>query len=121
MREPHPAEKRRFVTGHDFSRASMGLRRTQMNENTSAASAPEGRHENSPGRQPWVGRREEALSPGGAAEISSKILKGIERVFDRAARATKVDWTLAPAVLFSVIYNSAAAKAGILSGHLRHD
>jgi hypothetical protein len=33
--------------------------------------------------------------------------------FSRAGRATKSSWALAPAVLFSVICNSAAAKAGI--------
>jgi hypothetical protein len=40
--------------------------------------------------------------------------------FSRADRAIKVDWALAPAV-FSVICISAAAKAGILFGHLRHE
>jgi len=33
----------------------------------------------------------------------------------------KVTWALAPAILFSAIYNSAAAEAGIVFGTTRHD
>jgi hypothetical protein len=33
----------------------------------------------------------------------------------------KVNWALAPAILFLVSYNSAAAKAGIVFGPTRYD
>jgi hypothetical protein len=67
----------------------MGLRPTQVDEKASVASAPEGRHENSPGPKPWVDRRREVLSPGGATEMSPKILKEIGSVFDHAAKPTR--------------------------------
>jgi hypothetical protein len=65
------------VSGHDFSRVSMGLRPTQVDENASAASAPEGPKENSPGqakRSPGKGQQK-TKSPVGATEIYPRILK----------------------------------------------
>jgi threonylcarbamoyladenosine tRNA methylthiotransferase MtaB len=60
----------------DFSLVSRGLWPNQVDENASAASAPEGRYENSPGRKPWVGRGAESPSPGGAIEMSPQIPEG---------------------------------------------
>ena len=53
-----------------------------------AASAPEGRDENSPGRKPWVGREPEASSPGGATEFSQKISNEQGRFSGLAEKAT---------------------------------
>ena len=81
----------------------MGFRFTQVDENASAASAPEGPGENSPGpgsprtglrsrggeqakRRPGKGQQK-AESPVEATEMSPQILRGIESVFDRAVRA----------------------------------
>jgi len=85
------------VSGHDFSRVSMGLLPTQGHENRPEAFAPEGRTENSPGRKPWVWQPAELQSPVGATETGAMILKGIDNVFDRAADAEKTPWALAPA------------------------
>ena len=60
-------------------------------------SAPEGRNENSPGRQPWVSCRAEALSPRGATEITPKIQKRIGHVSDRADNSANKTGALAPA------------------------
>jgi replication-associated recombination protein RarA len=92
------AEKLPALKGHDFSRVSMGHQPTQVDENASAASAPEGPKENSPGqakRSPGKGQHK-AKSPGGATEISPQILKGIGSVFDRAASATTKEGASAP-------------------------
>jgi hypothetical protein len=93
------------VSGHDFSRVSMVLQPTQVDENSSAASAPEGPKENSPGsgspatglrrwgeeqakRSPGKGRQK-AESPVGAIEMFPQILKEIGSVFDRAESCLK--------------------------------
>jgi primosomal protein N' len=93
------AEQNVVLKGHDFSRVSMVLRPTQVDENACAASAPEGPKENSPGpgsprtglrsrgggqakRSPGKGQQK-AESPVGATEISPQILKVIGSVFDR--------------------------------------
>jgi len=86
------------LKGHGSSRAFMGLRPTQVIENASAASAPEGPKENSPGqakRSPGKGQQK-IKSPVGATEISPRILKGIESVFERAESAAKPMGALAP-------------------------
>ena len=67
----------RFVSGHDFSRAPTSFRRTQVDENASAPSAPEGPKENSPGqakRSPGKGQQKNE-SPGGATEMSRCFLR----------------------------------------------
>jgi primosomal protein N' (replication factor Y) len=106
------AEQNVVLKGHDFSRVSMVLRPTQVDENACAASAPEGPKENSPGpgsprtglrsrgggqakRSPGKGQQK-AESPVGATEISPQILKGIGSVFDRAVSTAETTWALAP-------------------------
>ena len=79
-----------ILKGHEFGRVFMGLWPTQVDGNASVASAPEGRHENSPGRQPWVDGRTEAPCPGGAAEISPKISKELFGIFNRAEYAPTI-------------------------------
>ena len=92
------AEKLPALKEHDFSRISMGLRPAQVDENATAASAPEGPKENSPGqakRRPGKGQQK-IESPVGATEMPPPILEGIGSVFDRAASAATKDGASAP-------------------------
>jgi 23S rRNA (uracil1939-C5)-methyltransferase len=92
QKEAEQAKKNGDVLkGHGFSQVSMGIRPTQVDESASAASAPEGPKENSPGlakRSPGK-EQQKAESPVGATEISPQIIKGIGGIFDYAAGRLK--------------------------------
>jgi len=61
----------------------------------------------------WRPRHKTRVPPRSLLQNSIETAKVSGHDFSRAGRATKSSWALAPAVLFSVICNSAAAKAGI--------
>jgi release factor glutamine methyltransferase len=111
------AKRLKAMKGTGFSSASLGTRPTQVDKNATAASAPEGPEENSPGpgsprtglrsrgggqakRSPGKGQQK-IESPVGATEISLQILKGIGSVFDCAVDAAKSTGALAPEECFS--------------------
>ena len=107
-----PAEKGAVLKGRGFNCVSMGLRRTQVNENASAASAPEGPKENSPGqakRSPGKSQQK-AESPVGANEMSQQIVKGIGSVFDHVDGRLKSTGALGPEKRSSAAEKAAPAR-----------
>src|SRR5208337_2391017 len=73
----------RVLKGHGFSRVSMGLLPTQVDEDGCPASAPEGRRENSPGwsvAEPWEYSQNTRPRPGGALRNRGKGPKPIHAI-----------------------------------------